>query len=97
LPVVKEHLENENFADSWKSAVSSFSPPGLTKSDRMLIMNIGASLGTSDIDGQTATLSLYSAELQSAFETSEELCKKKSKLYTSLGILAGSFLAVILI
>ncbi|MDR0946441.1 MAG: stage III sporulation protein AB [Ruminococcus sp.] len=97
LPAVKENLADENFANSWKSAVSSFSPPGLTKGDKQLIINIGGTLGTSDIDGQIATLSLYSAELQSAYETAEELCKKKSKLYTSLGILAGSFLAVILI
>jgi stage III sporulation protein AB len=97
LKNVKENLEKENFSQSWKEAVAKFSPAGLHKSDKQLITNIGASLGTSDTDGQIATLSLYNAELQSAFKTAEDLCKRKSKLYTSLGILAGSFLAVILI
>jgi stage III sporulation protein AB len=97
LPVLKEKLTEMSFREAWDQSVSGFSPNGFTKADKQMLAGIGASLGNSDTEGQNATLALMAAELTSAYEISHEDCKRKSKLYTSLGLLAGAFLAVILI
>jgi stage III sporulation protein AB len=91
------NIADKSFADSWENAVSSFRQNGLTASDMKLIENIGKNLGTTDIEGQLASLSLYQNEAETAFATAEAETAKKAKLYTSLGVLAGAFLVVFLI
>jgi stage III sporulation protein AB len=98
LGAVSENCKNgESFSDCWANAVSGFRQNGLTESDIKLIENIGKNLGTTDIEGQIASLSLYQSEVNTAFAAAEEQTGKKAKLYTSLGILAGAFLLVFLI
>jgi stage III sporulation protein AB len=87
----------ENFADSYSSAVSNFTPPGLTDRDREIIAGIGSQLGVTNTEGQIANLSVYGAELEAAYNTAREAYIKKSKLCTSLGLLAGVFIVIVLI
>jgi stage III sporulation protein AB len=95
--VYESYRDGASFSDCWAEAVSAFRQNGLTVSDVKLIENIGKNLGTTDIEGQIASLSLYQNEAETAFTAAEEQTGKKAKLYTSLGILAGAFLLVFLI
>jgi stage III sporulation protein AB len=88
---------SESFSAAWEAAVSQFRENGLTQSDIKLIDNIGKNLGTTDIEGQLASLSLYQNEAEASYSAAEADSLKKAKLYTSLGILAGAFLIVFLI
>jgi stage III sporulation protein AB len=95
--VSKAYTEDKSFSDCWENAAADFRQNGLTPSDIKLIENIGKNLGTTDIEGQLASLSLYQSEAEAAFIAAEAETAKKAKLYTSLGVLAGAFLVVFLI
>jgi stage III sporulation protein AB len=92
-----EYMGEENFADSYKKAVSEFTALGLAARDREIIDGVGQILGVADADSQIAGLAVYKSELETAFDTAREEYSKKSKLFTSLGLLAGVFIVIILI
>jgi stage III sporulation protein AB len=87
----------ESFAESYTAAVSAYTPAGLTPRDRDIIAGIGSVLGITGAEGQIASLSVYAAELQTAADSARENLIKKSKLYSSLGLLAGAFIIIILL
>ncbi len=89
--------ENSSFQQSWCNAINTSPPSGLKQSDLELLSDIGRKLGTSDMEGQISTLSLQRAELEAMITVVEADCERKSKLYRSLGVLAGAFISVMLI
>jgi stage III sporulation protein AB len=98
IPFVIQGMdEGESFAESFKSAISRFNPPGLSLRDREIIAGIGSVLGVTGAEGQIASLSVYQSELETAACNAREVLVKKSKLYSSLGLLAGAFIIIILI
>jgi stage III sporulation protein AB len=92
-----EYMGYESFSDSYKKAVSEFQGLGLTPRDREIIGSIGQLLGTVDSESQIAGLTLYKNELETAFATASDDYKKKAKLFSSLGLLSGVFIVIILI
>jgi stage III sporulation protein AB len=97
IPKTLEYMETESFSDSYKKAVTEYQGLGLSLRDREIIGGIGQILGVADSESQVAGLALYRAELESAFNTAYDEYQKKSKLFSSLGLLAGVFLVIILI
>jgi stage III sporulation protein AB len=95
--VSEKYVDGVSFSDCWESSAKDFKAGGLTAADIALIENIGKNLGTTDTPGQIASLALYQNEAETAYKTAEAEAAKKAKLYTSLGILAGTFLLVFLI
>jgi stage III sporulation protein AB len=92
-----EYMGYDSFADSYKKAVSEYQGLGLTPRDREIIGSIGQLLGTVDSDSQIAGLALYKKELETASAAADEDYKKKAKLFSSLGLLSGVFIVIILI
>jgi stage III sporulation protein AB len=92
-----EYMGYDSFSDSYKKAVSEFQGLGLTPRDREIIGSIGQLLGTVDSESQIAGLMLYKSELDTAFINADEDYKKKAKLFSSLGLLAGVFVVIVLI
>ena len=86
-----------SFQQSWCEAVEKNIPGGITKSDSELLMNIGRQLGTSDLDGQISGVKLRQAEVDSAIASAREEYSRKAKLYRSLGVLSGVFIAIMLV
>jgi stage III sporulation protein AB len=86
-----------SFADSYTAAVARFTPPGLTARDRDIIGGIGSVLGITGAEGQIASLSVYAAELGEAADSARDNLIRKSKLYSSLGLLAGAFIIILLL
>ena len=88
---------DNSFQQVWCEAVERNIPKGLKKSDAELLSDVGRKLGTSDLEGQLSALELRQAELNSAISAAEEEYRRKAKLYRSLGVLAGVFIAIMLV
>lgn len=98
IPEVKEHCEDQSsFSLKWENAVMSYNFGSIKPQDLLLINSIGQNLGSSDIEGQLSTLALEKEELKTLLADAESDLKNKSKLYSSLGILTGAFITVLLV
>ncbi len=86
-----------SFRQCWCDAVEKNIPYGLRKSDVELLMNIGKKLGTSDIEGQLGAVRHRQAEIEAAISEAEKEYLRKAKLYRSLGVLTGVFIAIMLV
>lgn len=89
--------ENASFQQSWCRALEANPVFGFKSTDLEILSDIGKKLGTSDIEGQLSMLNLQRTELEMLISSVESDCEKKSKLYRSLGVLAGAFISVMLI
>ena len=96
LKELKFSAEN-SFQESWCRAVEKNIPRGLKKSDCELLINIGRKLGTSDLEGQLGAVKLRQAETAAAVSSAEEEYSRKAKLYRTLGVLTGVFIAIMLV
>lgn len=95
---VREHCsEQSSFSLKWENAVMSYNFGSIKPQDLLLINSIGQNLGSSDIEGQLSTLALEREELKTLLADAESDLKNKSKLYSSLGILTGAFITVLLV
>lgn len=95
-----KNITNDNsisFQQNWNNAVKAQPPSSLKANDLEILADIGKNLGTSDMEGQLSMLSLQRAELENIISVAETDCERKSKLYRSLGVLAGAFISVMLI
>ena len=81
-------------ADAWESGIRQ--DKAIPETGKNLLVPLGEELGASDLDGQTATLSQYRRQLEPYAAEAGELCRRKQRLYCSLGVLGG-FLAAILL
>ena len=81
-------------ADAWESGIRQ--DMAIPETGKNLLLPLGEELGASDLDGQTATLSQYRRQLEPYAAEAGELCRRKQRLYCSLGVLGG-FLAAILL
>lgn len=83
--------EEENFHDLWKKAVSG--QENIPEEERMILLNFGEIIGTSDIPGQMTSIEAIGAELSGIESRRRENFIRKSRLYRStctlFGIMAG--------
>lgn len=81
--------------ENWVSVANELTE--LEESERGIVKSIGLSLGTSDINGQLSMLEMNSQLLAKQIEIAHEQYMKKGRLYRSVGILAGLFVAILVI
>lgn len=95
----KESLEQtRNFSQSWNDAVDKALPYlSLDKEDAGIIKRFGDSFGTTDVEGQIANCEQYSLMLDDRLQIARDDKKKRGKMFSSLGILAGVFLTIFFI
>ena len=92
-----EMQEGEAFFEIWKEEVDRIKPEvPLDKKDRRELLAFGEHLGYLDRDMQERTILLYLEQLDLVIEDGRANQKDKSRLYTSLGIMGGLFLVIIL-
>ena len=89
--------KQSSFQNNWCNSLKSKPPSGLKSDDLEILSDIGKKLGTSDMEGQISMLNLQRTELEMRISAAEADCEKKTKLYRSLGVLAGAFISVMLI
>lgn len=69
----------------------------LEDEDRMILIELGKSLGAYDIENQTQNIKNISSQLQIQEQKAEVNIEKNSKLYKSLGALAGLAIVIVLL
>lgn len=90
-------LQERDFPAAWEQALKQAKPTlALDAGDCEALTWFGRVLGTTDVDGQTANCARYGELLRQRLERAREDRAKRGKMYTSLGVLAGVFLVVLL-
>lgn len=82
------------FSEAWKAAIQSMRR--LPEELRRLLLSLGESLGTSDLEGQMKTLAQHQQQLSRICQSAAEQYHKKGKLYRSIGLLGGMSAALLL-
>jgi stage III sporulation protein AB len=85
----------KNFYDAWEQAVNGDGTLG--EQEREVLLLIGSSLGRSNKKGQLSMLKLHSDSIRGIIALLTPELNSKKKLYSSLGVLSGVFLSVMLI
>lgn len=92
-----ENQQGEVFYDMWQEEIALLGPEiPLDKKDRRELATFGEHLGFLDREMQERTILLYLEQLDLAIDDGRAHQKEKSRLYTSLGIMGGLFLVIIL-
>lgn len=98
-----ETLEEENFSAVWEQEIRKMEEKkekeqsALSKADRQSLAGLGRHLGFLDREMQERNLLLYLEELDEQIGQLRSHRQETCRLYTSLGVMGGIFLAVILI
>ena len=79
----------------WKAAV--LSDTAVPDAAKEILIRLGTSLGTTDCEGQLASLALCRTQLLHAAEEAAENARVKGRMYRALGFLGGAMAAVVLL
>lgn len=92
--------EGESLQEIWGREVEVLTSPQvrlpLTDADLEQLKGLGEHLGYLDVDMQERTLGLYLEQLDLSIEYLRTNQREKCRLYTSLGIMGGMFLVIIM-
>jgi stage III sporulation protein AB len=93
----RENLEyTRDFAKAWALALEKSKPYlSLDKGDFDTLTWFGSLFGTTDMQGQIANCERYCGLLEQRLDIAREDKAKRGRMYTSLGVLAGVFFAVL--
>ncbi len=87
-----------SFYQIWKEAVDKeLNKTSLSTKDRNGLISLGETLGYLDKDMQMNTLDLYISQLEDEIIDLSKNVKEKSYLYSSLGIMGGIFITIIML
>ena len=90
--------KGEDFFNSWCNSVNEYGRSrGLDKSDAVLLCDFAQVLGNSDVKGQLENCETYISIIDSRLDSLRPKAKSNLKVCNAVGILVGSFLAIILI
>lgn len=89
--------QGEPFIQIWKEEIGSLGKEtALTEKDRQTLSGMGEHLGFMDRDMQERNLLLYLEQLDLEIEGIRQHKQERTRLYTSLGVMSGLFLAILL-
>ena len=96
LKRAKTYYENgQSFEKSWKAALDEENVMG--ESEREKLIMLGSSLGKSGRKEHLKMLKLHSDSISEQIKLNAEEFRNKRKLFSSLGILTGAMVSVLLI
>ena len=84
------------FSELWNNSIKKWNVP-IKNSEKNIYLEIGKTLGTTDIEGQISSLMLFDAEVDKMLSDAEKEYSEKSKLLKMLGVLSGAFVSIMLI
>lgn len=92
-----ENQSGELFFSMWKEEIENLGRAmPLSEKDRKELLGFGEHLGYLDLEMQERTILLYLEQLDLEIDYLREHQREKSRLYTSLGVMGGLFLAIIM-
>ena len=83
------------FPKAWKTSVDG--DKSITSEEKKLLYEIGATLGSTDKQGQLSAMELYRERLERMLSEQREKYAVKGRMYRSLGITAGAMIGIIMI
>lgn len=93
-----EEQQGEPFCQIWREEVGRLdADAALAKTDRQSLAALGEHLGFLDCEMQERNLLLYLEQLDLVIDDLRERREEKCRLYTSLGVMSGLFLTVLLL
>lgn len=93
-----EHIKKEGIRGAWEKSVNSVCDDGIIKEDeKNVILQLGNSLGMSDIEGQKNNIDMVVTELKKCITMAEDENIRLGKVYRGCGVLLGVFIMIILI
>lgn len=94
----QELTHTRDLQRAWERALAEAKPRlALDEGDRETLLWFGRVLGTTDVEGQTASCERYAALLRQRLEAARRDRQTRGRMYASLGLLAGVFLFVVFI
>lgn len=85
----------EDFHVLWKNALDN--QQRIPNEERRLLSRFGEILGTSDVDGQLASIAVLEAEILGLEAKRDENYQRKGKLFRCVGVLAGAMTGILVI
>jgi stage III sporulation protein AB len=89
---ISKNNDFREFRENWVEACDELTE--LEKSEREILKSVGLALGTSDVEGQISMLEVNAQLLSKSCDEAHEMFLKKGKMYRSIGMLAGLFVAI---
>lgn len=83
------------FFEEYREAILK-SDLALKQDELELLLSFGKELGTTDANGQAGAAVLYGKMFEGRFITANADCERKCRLFSSLGVLTGVFISIIL-
>lgn len=91
-------LSGVTFSEIWNEAVGKdLTNTSLTRKDKLQLKEFGDNLGYLDKDMQMNNLDQYLDQLEDEIKELTKTLKEKTYLYSSLGIMAGIFISIIML
>lgn len=91
-------VSNMTAAEAWSEAMSACKPIlSIKKDETEVLLEFGSQLGTGTIDDTLCTIQNAEEKLKLCERASADEERRYAKLYRSLGVIAGLFLAIIFI
>ncbi len=92
-----EKQEGQRFFTIWKETIDACGRELiLSEKEKQELKEFGEHLGYLDLEMQERTIALYLEQLEMAIEFFREHEREQTKLYTSLGVMGGLFLAIVM-
>ena len=92
--------EGESLQEIWSQETEAMAASDknlpLTKEDLEQLKALGEHLGYLDVDMQERTLLLYLEQLDMTIDYLQKHRQEKCRLYTSLGVMGGIFLVIVM-
>lgn len=96
--IVRDIRAETDIKTAWEQACGRLSALPYCKTEETeLLLSLGRSLGTCDVNGQLSLIELHSEKLNALRKAAAEESLKKGKLFRSVGTLCGIGAAVLII
>lgn len=92
-----EEQEGESFAFIWQEELENLNNIPLKETDLSGLKTLGDHLGYLDLEMQERNLLLYLEQLDGQILFLQQNVKERTKLYTSLGVMGGLFLSIVML
>ncbi len=87
--------EKDNVVDSWRRAVEK--TMFLNEMDKLILINIGEQIGSTDIEGQLSMLNINKGKIQHNLNEAEESFAVKGKMLKTVWPLIGIVISLVII
>ncbi len=87
--------EKDNVVDSWRRAVEK--TMFLNEMDKLILINIGEQIGSTDIEGQLSMLNINKGKIQHNLNEAEESLAVKGKMLKTVWPLIGIVISLVII